>query len=577
MGFTASLNPRRGALTFILFLLCFSVFGQSPLNIKKELKAMPGTWHGTYSWRNAPEVYSLSLVVEQASKDEISGSFYWADYFNSRTAIKGAVTDQTIDLRETQLLQGIDMNLSGTYRINSRKGDTLTGVWINEKGKERADFWLLKEGSYTDRQLKAIREKNQACVERFGTVSIFPLREEVEAEEIYQRYIEQNKAFNFQSMEAEGYVTYSNVEMPVYFSWKYPDKLFMKLEAMNKHFLHVVDGDSVWEYNPVDDNLTIRLRGAEDEENVVLPGTGVSKLEEGYKPAEAQEADVNGVKAYRLVLEKNGFRIVYFIEKENHLLIRKEERNEISAFSDFKEVEGNNIPFRIELISEDEKNLFSFNEFRIGIDISDDLFVIPDELRSKLVRKNEKDDHYFFELGRQHYEEGSHMEAIEAYTSAIGMRPGHAVYFYHRGIAKTDIEDYYGAISDFNRASELDRYFKEAFNRCGLAKYYLGDYERAIVDFDKAINLDSAYEDPYFNRGSAYYFLDQVEKARKDFSRLVGLDSINSRYLYNLGLTLAELGKYEEAIAQYEAALEYDKDNVHYQSFRRGPIWIGAF
>ena len=68
---------------------------------------------------------------------------------------------------------------------------------------------------------------------------------------------------------------------------------------------------------------------------------------------------------------------------------------------------------------------------------------------------------------------------------------------------KVKLGDYRGAITDSNKAIELDPNRANAFDSRGEVKSKLGDYKGAISDFNKAVELDPNLTAPYFNRGLA--------------------------------------------------------------------------
>ena len=66
----------------------------------------------------------------------------------------------------------------------------------------------------------------------------------------------------------------------------------------------------------------------------------------------------------------------------------------------------------------------------------------------------------------------------------------------NRGLAKTFLKEYEGAIKDYDKAIELDPNFAPAYHNRGIAKYELKQYSEAIADYDKAIELDPNYAQP---------------------------------------------------------------------------------
>ena len=59
----------------------------------------------------------------------------------------------------------------------------------------------------------------------------------------------------------------------------------------------------------------------------------------------------------------------------------------------------------------------------------------------------------------------------------------------NRGISKNNIEDYYGAILDYNKAIEIDSDYADAYANRGISKYYIENKKGACDDWNKAIEL----------------------------------------------------------------------------------------
>ena len=70
-----------------------------------------------------------------------------------------------------------------------------------------------------------------------------------------------------------------------------------------------------------------------------------------------------------------------------------------------------------------------------------------------------------------------------------------------RAYEKEENGDYYGAISDLNKAIELDPDFDVAYYNRGFSKIKSGRNAGAIEDFTKAIELDPDDADAYNSRG----------------------------------------------------------------------------
>ena len=83
--------------------------------------------------------------------------------------------------------------------------------------------------------------------------------------------------------------------------------------------------------------------------------------------------------------------------------------------------------------------------------------------------------------GDKKYDLEDYKGAIADYNKAIQLKPDYALAYYNRGITKFDLKDYNGAITDYNKAIQLNPSDTLAYYFRGLAKYNLKDCNGAIA------------------------------------------------------------------------------------------------
>lgn len=145
----------------------------------------------------------------------------------------------------------------------------------------------------------------------------------------------------------------------------------------------------------------------------------------------------------------------------------------------------------------------------------------------------------YYLIGEGHSLSGRYKEAIDSYTEALKLEPGHKHSLYNRGVTKERMGNYIEAIADFNQLLSLDSTYGLAYSARANSKFNLGDYRGAIRDYTLAIK--HSYPN-YKDRAMAYFLLKNYIKAREDFSRLVESGSS----LYYLGLCEIELKNKEK-------------------------------
>jgi tetratricopeptide (TPR) repeat protein len=109
------------------------------------------------------------------------------------------------------------------------------------------------------------------------------------------------------------------------------------------------------------------------------------------------------------------------------------------------------------------------------------------------------------------------------FKEAQFIRPIDVNYTY-RGISHLENEQIDDAISDFNKAIELNPGFAAGYVYRGIAHYKQGRFDKAISDYNKAIEINPEYAEAYLGRGIAYDEKSQYDQAFADFNKAIELN-----------------------------------------------------
>ena len=91
------------------------------------------------------------------------------------------------------------------------------------------------------------------------------------------------------------------------------------------------------------------------------------------------------------------------------------------------------------------------------------------------------------------------------------------------------------AISDFNKAIEINPNDAEAYNNLSVLYAIKGDLSIAMSDFNKAIEINPKICDAYKNRALIYYQLKKYDQSWKDVLRAEKLgENVNPQLVNSL-------------------------------------------
>ncbi|MEK6809775.1 MAG: tetratricopeptide repeat protein [Nanoarchaeota archaeon] len=110
-----------------------------------------------------------------------------------------------------------------------------------------------------------------------------------------------------------------------------------------------------------------------------------------------------------------------------------------------------------------------------------------------------------------------------------------------RGSTKKNLEDFQGAISDYNKALQIDPNYAIAYNNRGVAKMHLGDFKGAISDYNKALQIDPGSPAIYNNRGIAKENLGDLIGAISDYNKALQIDPKYTTAHNNLSMATQRL------------------------------------
>lgn len=115
-------------------------------------------------------------------------------------------------------------------------------------------------------------------------------------------------------------------------------------------------------------------------------------------------------------------------------------------------------------------------------------------------------------------------KSIQYYDEALRQTKTNAVLYNKRGMAELKNNNWKGAMTDFVKASKVNRKYADAFNNIGATYYVERNSGQAAKYFKKAVALEETRATFHVNLGAAWFSQKKLDRAVNEYARALQLD-----------------------------------------------------
>jgi tetratricopeptide (TPR) repeat protein len=164
------------------------------------------------------------------------------------------------------------------------------------------------------------------------------------------------------------------------------------------------------------------------------------------------------------------------------------------------------------------------------------------------------------QLARSVQPEGSQISLGDLVAATSRNKRARAVEYFRDGLSLLSKDDCQNALPYFQKATESDGGYAEAWAQMGFCSEKLGRHADAIEASKKAVAIRPSAES-YFNLGLANYYLKQYRESEQAYRQAIKIDPYNAAdAYYALGLTYRDSGQFDDEIQAYKHALRIKPD-----------------
>jgi len=175
----------------------------------------------------------------------------------------------------------------------------------------------------------------------------------------------------------------------------------------------------------------------------------------------------------------------------------------------------------------------------------------------------------FAQIAMDFYKNKEYSKAVLNFSKHLENDKNNTDVMFFRALAKSELQDRYGAISDYEKIIELNsnypmQYAKLAtvYNNKAYCLVGLGKYNDALPFVEKALELDKSEAYIWDTRGEIYYNLNNFEKCISDMTKAIEIKENDNSYFFR-GLAYIKFGKKEKGCQDLSKAGELGKESAY--------------
>lgn len=177
----------------------------------------------------------------------------------------------------------------------------------------------------------------------------------------------------------------------------------------------------------------------------------------------------------------------------------------------------------------------------------------------------------YAEKGYQLQQNKEFADAIFNYSKHLEKDENNTDVLFLRAMCKSELNDRYGAINDYDRIIELEKSAKPrvykmstVYNNKAYCLVGLKEYEKALPFVTKALEMDKSEAYIWDTRGELYYHIGEYEKSIKDMDKAIKIQK-NANSYYFRALANLKLDKKSKACSDFSKAGELGQSKAYKQ------------